>query len=176
MKFSWLALSLLAGGGAAIGTVSDKVLNSEGRILVKGVPDQRRERDLESAALQSPSANTVTINLDAVEIALPTKSQHTAQAGDASNPPGQPPDEEEEELSSVTPRSDKGALPDGESDSAARPPSSSPGSDREAEFDETAGGAPNGAGKAGNPASANRAIAGMSVGLVSVMLIFTIFL
>lgn len=36
MKFSWLALSLLAGGGAAIGTVSDKVLNSEGRILVKG--------------------------------------------------------------------------------------------------------------------------------------------
>ncbi|AEO61753.1 hypothetical protein MYCTH_2312275 [Thermothelomyces thermophilus ATCC 42464] len=182
MKVSWLVPSLLAGGGAAIGTVSDKVLNSEGRVLANGIPDQRHDRDLEGAALQSPSANTVAVNLDALDIALPnrTKAQLAVQARDASEL-GQHPDEGEPPV--ITFRTSNGALSGAEGDPAVRPPSSASSassasldSDHDLEFDEDSASASNGAGKAGNPASANRAIAGMSVGLVSVMLIFTIFL
>ncbi|KAL2180034.1 uncharacterized protein P884DRAFT_97613 [Thermothelomyces heterothallicus CBS 202.75] len=173
MKVSWLVPSLLAGRGAAIGIVSDKVLNSEGRVLANGIPDQRHDRDLEGAALQSPSANTVAVNLDALDIALPnrTKAQLAAQARDASEL-GQHPDEGERPV--ITFRTSNGALSGAEGDPAVRPPP--PDSDHDLEFDEDSASASNGAGKAGNPASANRAIAGMSVGLVSVMLIFTIFL
>ncbi|KAL2171613.1 hypothetical protein VTG60DRAFT_2181 [Thermothelomyces hinnuleus] len=176
MRISWLVPSLLAGRGAAIGTVSDKVLNSEGRVLAKGIPDQRHDRDLEGAALQSPSANTVAVNLDALDITLPnrTKAQLAVQARDASELRQHP---DEGELPVITFRTSNGALPGAEGDSAVRPPpSSSSDSDHDLEFDEDSASASNGAGKAGNPASANRAIAGMSVGLVSVMLIFTIFL
>ncbi|KAL2160369.1 hypothetical protein VTH06DRAFT_1542 [Thermothelomyces fergusii] len=173
MKASWLVPSLLAGGGAAIGTVSGKVLNSEGRILANSIPDQRHGRDREGAALQSPSANTGAVGLDAAEITLPNQIKlHLAAQAREAPAPRQHPDEAELPVI-ITLRTATGA----EGGSTIQPSPSPPSdSDHDPKLDDAAAGASNGAGKAGNPASANRAIAGMSVGLVSVMLIFTIFL
>jgi len=166
MKLSWLLPGLLVGGGAAMGIVSDKVLGSEGKVILKGIPFQKQDRHQEGASIQSPSANAIAVDLDALNVALPnrTKSLITAQAREAPNPE----QDYEKKPPVITLRTSNSAPPDTEDPPARRAEPSLSG--------EASTGASNGAAKTVNPASANRAIAGMGVGLVSVMLIFTIFL
>lgn len=178
MKLSWLAPALLVGGGAAV--VSDKVLVN-GKVILKTVPYQRQDPRPDGASIQSPSANAITVDLDSLHIALPshqknrTEPKLTVQQREAS---GSDHHHEEENLPVVTLRA--AASRDPQDPPPPQQPESRespepPGPDHDQDLDEAETGASHGP-ETKNPASANRAIAGMSVGLVSVMLIFTVFL
>ncbi|KAL2147852.1 hypothetical protein VTI28DRAFT_3330 [Corynascus sepedonium] len=175
MRFSWLAPALLVGGGAATGIVSDKVFSSEGRVVVKGIQNQRLNRNPEDASIvQLPSADAITVDLGTIDLVSPnrTKPQLVAQANEREEASDPEQDAHPEELATIALRSSNSASPD-----QKEPPTRlSSDSGHDPDPDTAATSAANGAGKTGNPASANRAIAGMGVGLVSVMLIFTIFL
>ncbi|KAK4043559.1 hypothetical protein C8A01DRAFT_32286 [Parachaetomium inaequale] len=172
MKLSWLVPVLVGGGAAAgldkVGIVSDKV--AEVKVLLKGVTYQRQARNPEGASIQSPSANAVTVDLDTLNIALPnrTKPKLTIQRED----------QHDEALPVITLRTTtaNNAPPDTQDSSTQQTELPLP-SDYDSDVDEAlSSSASNAAAETGNPASANRAIAGMGVGLVSVMLIFTVFL
>ncbi|KAH6623003.1 hypothetical protein F5144DRAFT_348550 [Chaetomium tenue] len=166
MKLSWLLPALLVGGGASV--VSDKVLVN-GKVILKTVPYQRQDTRQDGASIQSPSANTITVDLDTLNIALPSQKNRTEpkvtvqrEASDS--------DHHEESLPVITLRATN-------RDPQDPPPqlSESSGPDPHPDLDEASTSASHGP-ETRNPASANRAIAGMGVGLVSVMLIFTVFL
>lgn len=167
MKLSWLAPALLVGGGAAV--VSDKVLVN-GKVILKAVPYQRQDTRPDGTSIQSPSANTITVDLDTLKIALPSQKNRTEpkltvqrDAPDSGH--------HEETMPVITLRATS-------RDPQDPPPQQQPesrGPDHSPDLDEVSAGASHGP-ETKNPASANRAIAGMSVGLVSVMLIFTVFL
>lgn len=174
MKLSWLAPALLVGGGAAV--ASDKVLVN-GKVILKAVPYQRQDPRLEDASIQSPSVNPITVDLDSLHIALPshqknrTEPKLTIQQREASGSDHH----HEENLPVITLRAATSRGPQDPPPPQQPESPELPGPDRGPDLDEVEAGASHGP-ETKNPASANRAIAGMSVGLVSVMLIFTVFL
>ncbi|KAK3293256.1 uncharacterized protein B0H64DRAFT_209349 [Chaetomium fimeti] len=166
MKVSWLVLVLLAGGGAAV--VSDQVL-TDGKVILKAVPYQGQDTRQDGASIRSPSANARTIDLDTLNIARPSQKNRTDSKITAQREVSDS-DYHEENLPVITRRATN-------RDPHGPPPQQpeSPGSGHGPDVDDVSTSASHGA-ETRNPASANRAIAGMGVGLVSVMLIFTVFL
>ncbi|KAH6847901.1 hypothetical protein B0I37DRAFT_153820 [Chaetomium sp. MPI-CAGE-AT-0009] len=162
MKVSWLVPVLLAGGGAAV--ASDRVLTN-GKVILKTVPYQRQDTRSDGSSIRSHSANAITVDLDTLNIARPSQKNRTEPEitvqREASGS-----DDHGENLPAITRRTTN-------RDPQDPPPQQpeSPGSD----LDEVSTSASHGP-ETRNPASANRAIAGMGAGLVSVMLIFTVFL
>ncbi|KAH6621170.1 hypothetical protein B0J18DRAFT_219138 [Chaetomium sp. MPI-SDFR-AT-0129] len=188
MKLSWLASALLIGGGATASTSSGKALGGETRLLLKkGVPyqQQRQDRSLDGASVHqqhqqqqqsSPSVNSAAtaVHLDKLTLNRTrpdhlTKTQSEQHLEDPlpvvtlriTSPPEQkplspPPPVSAPQTEPSTPSHDSDENGGSHVDLSQEDASSAVG--------------------AGGPASANRAIAGMSVGLVSVMLIFTVFL
>jgi hypothetical protein len=143
----------------------------------------------DAASIQSPSVNTVTVDIDTLHIAIPPKvspltpvdmhvkptnttqnqTKHTQYVQRDAAP------EDPVPVITFKPTSDN-APPDTEQRPPPSPqPAEPPSPDYDADPDEASASAPEGE-ETRNPASANQAIAGMSVGLVSVMLIFTVFL
>ncbi|KAK4120838.1 hypothetical protein N657DRAFT_143568 [Parathielavia appendiculata] len=171
MKLPWLLPALLGSGAAAgldkVGiAVGDKVWTVESRVyLGKGITYQEQDSE-DGASIQSASANSIPAALDTLNMDLPNKTKpglNYPDTGDAapiitlksaSNNAAQSP-EDGPSSQQAGPSSGLSHDPSGLDESSTRP-------SRRAETK--------------NPASANRAIAGMGVGLVSVMLIFTVFL
>ncbi|KAK4150179.1 hypothetical protein C8A00DRAFT_18249 [Chaetomidium leptoderma] len=163
MKHSWLLPALLGSAQAAssldkVGiAVGDKVRSSEGKVLFgKGIAYREQDRR-DGASVQSASANAIPV----INIALPNQTQSTL---DIQQREARESDqlEDEDAPPTITFRATNSPP-----DAAENPPL------QQAEPSNSH--APTGV-KTRNPASANQAIAGMSVGLVSVMLIFTVFL
>lgn len=182
MKFSWLLPAMLGGGvpanldKAGI-AVSNKVSGYECRVLLgKGIAHHQdnsaSQHGRDAISIQSPSANTVTVNIDTLHIAIPPKNQtkHTQYVQRDATPDDPAP------IITFKPTNDN-AAPDTEQQqpSPSTRQAEPPNPDYDADPDEASASAPEGK-ETRNPASANQAIAGMSVGLVSVMLIFTVFL
>jgi hypothetical protein len=142
------------------------------------VPYQRQDTRPDGASIQSPSANTITVDLDSLHIALPSQKNRTEPKLTVQQREASDSDQHEENPPVITLRAttnrDLQDPPPQQPELSPELPES-PGPDHDPDLDEASAGASHGP-ETKNPASANRAIAGMSVGLVSVMLIFTVFL
>lgn len=171
MKLSWLLPALLGGGAAAdLDKVSiivgDKVSSIESRALLgKGITQQQQEHK-DGRPVHSASADTLPVTLDTLHIAFPNHTKpclldvHQRETEDAAP--------------IITFKSTtSNPLPNSEDPSTQQADPSAPNHDPDPDESSTS---PSKRTETKNPASANRAIAGMGVGLVSVMLIFTVFL
>jgi hypothetical protein len=173
MKLSWLLPALLGGGAAAdldkvSITVGNKVLGVESRVLVgKGITYEEQQQN-GGASIHSASANALPVTLDTLNIALPNQNQtkpclnvHQREAAEDTAP-------------IITFKTTTNPPPNSEDPSTQRTDPSAP--DHDPDIDDGSSTDSSKRAETRNPASANRAIAGMGVGLVSVFLIFTVFL
>ncbi|KAL2136691.1 hypothetical protein VTI74DRAFT_2102 [Chaetomium olivicolor] len=190
MKLSWLLPALLGGGAAppldTVGiAVSEKALGCEHQILRRqGITDQDHRRvvstqqysqDDDDFSRESPAADVICINFDEPNVSRQrgqqtqneTESVLHTQPQDQDNLPGdsirrvtfkpksQPQTTHPPDLEAVSTQQSELPIPD---------PNPAAETEAEPRIDSK------------NPASANRALAGMSAGLVSVMLVFVVFL
>ncbi|KAL2265533.1 hypothetical protein VTJ83DRAFT_6633 [Remersonia thermophila] len=184
-KLPWLLLPVLLGGGAAPAAAAtsdlgkaapghDAAVNHPHNLLLnRGIvhPPQDKRTSTSSARAVDASRDQDALTID-VSPSLPNQPNPKTSA------PLPPRDDEQQVPTTPLPP----PPPDRRNGQplviTLRTPSSKTRASRAADSeppDANQAGASS-AGEAGNPASANRVIAGMSAGLVSVMLIFTVFL
>ncbi|KAL1838568.1 hypothetical protein VTJ49DRAFT_2528 [Mycothermus thermophilus] len=183
-KLPWLLLPVLLGGGAAPAAAAtsdlgkaapghDAVVNHPHNLLLnRGIayPPQDKRASASSARADDVPRDQDALTI-AVSVSLPNQTKPKTRAP-------LPPRVHEQQVPAAPPPPDRrdglpvvitSRTPSSKSSASRNADSEPPGADHDQAGASSAG-------EAGNPASANRAIAGMSVGLVSVMLFFTVFL